>query len=205
MAHRIGALARRHGLSRSTLLYYERIGLLKPSGRLANGYRQYSKLDEDRLERILGYRRTGASLRDVARMLDGGEASLRAVLDRRLKELNAEIAGLREQQRLILRLLKREPAATGTGAMTVQRWIRLLEASGFDQQDRERWHAAFERSSPESHQQFLEFLCIPAQEIARIRRAARGETAGAVTATARASRRRTAPRPRSSSSAGRRT
>ena len=222
MSARIGTLARRHGLSRSTLLYYERIGLLRPSARLANGYRQYARADEDRLERIIGYRRTGASLRDISRMLDGGEESLRAVLERRLQELNAEQAGLREQQRVILLLLKvsplpplppRQPGersgeggseqiTSRSGTMNLRMWVRLLEASGFDQEARNRWHGAFERSSPESHQRFLEFLCLPAPEIARIRRASRG---GALSATPPASRRRRAPPPRSSSRAGRRT
>jgi len=35
----ITELARKHGLSRSTLLYYDRIGLLTPSGRSEAGYR----------------------------------------------------------------------------------------------------------------------------------------------------------------------
>ena len=38
----IGQLARQHGLSRSTPLYYHRLGLLTPSGRLRNGYRHYT-------------------------------------------------------------------------------------------------------------------------------------------------------------------
>ena len=33
----IGRLARQHGLSRSTLLYYDRIDLLHPSGRSSAG------------------------------------------------------------------------------------------------------------------------------------------------------------------------
>ncbi len=37
----IGRLARRFGLSRSTLLYYDSIGLLSPSTRSAKDYRLY--------------------------------------------------------------------------------------------------------------------------------------------------------------------
>ena len=39
--HTAGKLARRYALSRSTLLYYHRIGLLVPSGRSAANYRVY--------------------------------------------------------------------------------------------------------------------------------------------------------------------
>ena len=38
----IGKLARKFDLSRSTLLYYDRIGLLKPSGRTRANYRVYT-------------------------------------------------------------------------------------------------------------------------------------------------------------------
>ncbi len=170
MTSSIGALAKRYGLSRSTLLYYDRIGILTPSGRLANGYRAYSGADEDRLSLIVTYRKTGASMRDIRRMLDGGRGSLRQVLDRRLDQLNEEIAGLREQQRFILGLLKCRKVTARVGVMNLDLWVNLLKASGFTQDDMNRWHAAFERSSPASHQKFLEFLCIPADAIARIRR-----------------------------------
>jgi hypothetical protein len=48
----IGQLARKHGLSRSTLLYYDRIGLLSPTSRSAAGYRRYGPTEVDRLTRI---------------------------------------------------------------------------------------------------------------------------------------------------------
>jgi len=38
----ISKLARACGRSRSTLLYYDRLGLLKPSGRTGSGYRYYT-------------------------------------------------------------------------------------------------------------------------------------------------------------------
>jgi DNA-binding transcriptional MerR regulator len=176
MSSTIGALARRYGLSRSTLLYYDRIGLLRPAGRSANGYRQYAPADEARLEKIVTYRNTGASMRDIRRMLDDGSGSLRVVLDQRLQQLNEDIAGLREQQRFILGLLKCRKGTSRVGVMNVRLWIRLLEASGVDEEARNRWHSAFERSSPASHQRFLEFLRLPHDEIARIRRRSREGT-----------------------------
>ena len=42
-------LARHFGLSRSALLYYESIGLLKPGRRNGNNYRAYSDRDMLRL------------------------------------------------------------------------------------------------------------------------------------------------------------
>jgi DNA-binding transcriptional MerR regulator len=48
----ISALARRFHLSRSTLLYYDRIGLLRPGGRSLKAYRQYGETEVARLEQI---------------------------------------------------------------------------------------------------------------------------------------------------------
>jgi len=44
----VGSLARSFGLSRSTLLYYDSIGLCKPSGRSAANYRTYTENDRAR-------------------------------------------------------------------------------------------------------------------------------------------------------------
>jgi hypothetical protein len=44
-----------------------------------------------------------------------------------------------------------------------------MKACGFSDEQMHRWHAEFERSAPEEHQEFLEFLHIPAAEIKTIR------------------------------------
>ena len=46
-------LARRYGISRTTILYYERQGLLLPAHRSENGYRWYSDAEIERLEAIV--------------------------------------------------------------------------------------------------------------------------------------------------------
>ena len=51
MALTVGRLAKRFGLSRSTLLYYDRLGLLCPSGRSGGDYRLYEDADAQRLDR----------------------------------------------------------------------------------------------------------------------------------------------------------
>ncbi|MAW86641.1 MAG: hypothetical protein CMJ42_08950 [Phyllobacteriaceae bacterium] len=47
--YRISQLAESVGLSRATLLYYEKLGLLKGK-RQANGYRLYTEADRQRLQ-----------------------------------------------------------------------------------------------------------------------------------------------------------
>jgi hypothetical protein len=44
-----------------------------------------------------------------------------------------------------------------------------MRGAGFTEDDMRRWHAEFEKSAPQEHQEFLEFLHIPAQEVQQIR------------------------------------
>jgi len=44
-----------------------------------------------------------------------------------------------------------------------------MHGAGFGEQDMRRWHKQFEQQAPEEHQQFLEYLQIPATEIDKIR------------------------------------
>ena len=44
-----------------------------------------------------------------------------------------------------------------------------MRATGFSDEDMRRWHAEFEKSAPAEHQEFLEFLHIPAEELKAIR------------------------------------
>ena len=170
----ISALARRHGLSRSTLLYYDRIGLLKPSGRSGSGYREYSPGDDERLGQICLYRRTGLSLAEIRRLLGRPRRELAAALERQVFELSSEIEALRERQRVIVGLLKKPRLLERAGVMNRETWSDLLRASGFSDEDMRRWHRDFERREPRRHQRFLEFLGIPDDEIRTIRRWAKG-------------------------------
>jgi DNA-binding transcriptional MerR regulator len=176
----IGLLARRHALSRSTLLYYDRIGLLKPSGRRSNGYREYTSRDEERLRQICLYRRTGLALVEIRRLLGGPKKALAVALERQLGELAARITALRDRQRLIVELLRKRRLLEKVTIMNRETWTKLLRASGFTDDDLRRWHQDFERLDPGHHQRFLEFLCIPEAEIAAIREWSRlGSTARA--------------------------
>jgi len=167
---RISELARRHGLSRSTLLYYGRIGILSPSERTPSGYRVYTTADE---ERICTYRRASVSLKEIQKILDAPAGQVTDVLRARLEELDGELEALRGQQRLLARLLGSGVVPSGRATMDKATWTSLLVASGFTEGDMERWHAEFERTNPEKHERFLRFLGIEKEEARAIRKAAR--------------------------------
>ena len=53
--------------------------------------------------------------------------------------------------------------------VTKEKWVSVMRAAGFTEDDMHRWHAVFENSAPGQHQVFLEFLHIPPEEIETIR------------------------------------
>jgi DNA-binding transcriptional MerR regulator len=169
-------LARRCGVSRTTLLYYESIRLIPPPQRSGNNYRYYGDADVQRLLTIRSYRDAGLTIDDIRAILStntkhtGGKAS--GVLKRRLLKLDAEIATLRSHQRAILMLLQSK--ALGKAKMiSKEKWVSIMKACGLTDEQMHRWHTEFERSAPAEHQEFLEFLHIPADEIDNIRKQSR--------------------------------
>ena len=174
-ASTISQVAKRFGLSRSTLLYYDSIGLLSPARRSAGGYRLYSEADLERMAQIQRYREAGMPLDVIAEMLAEAGGRLRQRLDERLVAINREIAQLRRQQQVIVKLLQSEQTATRTRLLTKRQWVELLRASGLDEGGMKRWHVEFEAVSPEAHQDFLESLGVSAREIEAIRNWSRGE------------------------------
>lgn len=162
-------IARLCGLSRTTLLYYESIGLLPPTSRSDSNYRHYSNEDLERLRTICAYRDAGLRLSDIQQILDEKSNEASVVLKRRLVELDGEIERLREHQTAILRLLKAGDGVWRMLEMTKEKWVAIMHAAGFVEDDMRRWHKQFEQQAPDEHQEFLEYLKIPAEEIGKIR------------------------------------
>jgi DNA-binding transcriptional MerR regulator len=173
VSHSVGRLARRFGLSRSTLLYYDRIGLLSPSGRSAAGYRIYGESDVKRLEAICRYREAGLGLAQIGELLDGETSRAAELLEARLEQLNADIERQREQQRIVVKLLASRKKLRATRAIDKRGWVAILRAAGLDDEAMHRWHLEFERMAPAAHQDFLESLGLSKAEVVRIRRRAR--------------------------------
>ena len=169
-------LARACGLSRSTVLYYESIGLLKPARRTAGNYRAYGERDIERLRQICVYRDAGLRLDDIRALLDQPAGDAAGVLHRRLHELGREIERMREHQRAIARLLGSASRWRKKDMVTKDKWVAIMRAAGFTDEDMHRWHREFEKSAPAEHQEFLEFLHIAPEEVRSIREWSRSAT-----------------------------
>jgi MerR family transcriptional regulator, thiopeptide resistance regulator len=176
MSLTVTRLAQSCNLARSTVLYYESIGLLMRPRRSAGNYRVYSEKDLDRLRQICTYRDAGLTLTDIRSLLDAPGGNAAAVLRRRLTELSAGIERMREHQRAIARLLQTTGQFRRLPVVTKEKFTAILRASGFSEEDMRRLHTEFENSAPNEHQEFLEFLHIPEEEIRSIREWSRAKS-----------------------------
>lgn len=165
----ISQLARLFGLSRSTLLYYDRIGLLRARERTPAGYRRYTQNEFSKLERICIFRNAGLALRDVKKLLSDRAAPSVKILEKRLKELQDQILSLRGQQHAIIAMLKKATSGAFKPVVDKTMWVKMMEAAGMDESSMERWHAEFECRAPEAHKEFLLSLGISANEVRKIR------------------------------------
>ena len=165
----IGQLAKKFSLSRSTLLYYDKIGLLSPSSRTKGNYRQYTQRDFDRMSLVSTYKQAGLSLNSIAHILESNSTASSKILETRLKHLNHEISKLRGQQQLIAQLLGNHSLLKTSKVMNKAQWVKILRASGMTEESMRQWHIEFERDLPEVHTDFLESLGIGKAEIAKIK------------------------------------
>jgi DNA-binding transcriptional MerR regulator len=63
---RIGEFAQRAGLTPRTIRYYESLGLLGPCEREGSGFRYYSEVELERLQKIQALKELGLSLEEIA-------------------------------------------------------------------------------------------------------------------------------------------
>jgi DNA-binding transcriptional MerR regulator len=94
----IAEVAERTGLTRHTLRYYERDGLMLGVGRAGSGHRRYTERDLGWIELITKLRATGMPIREVRRYAelvragDGNEDQRLALLRAHRERVRAQLA-----------------------------------------------------------------------------------------------------------------
>jgi len=97
-------LAKRTNVPLFTVRYYTRIGLLKPSRDLRNGYKVYKPSDEDRLRFISAAKDLGFTLAEIEEILDHAAHDespcpmVRDIVEKRVKENMEKIRELKRLQ-----------------------------------------------------------------------------------------------------------
>ncbi len=113
---RIGELARAVGLTAITIRYYESMGLLPRPGRTSSNYRMYGAEHVESLQFVTKAKRLGLSLEEIKGILQLHERQeatcvhVRALLDAKLRQVDALVGELVEFQRELARL--RDTAGT---------------------------------------------------------------------------------------------
>jgi len=171
----IGKLAKKFGLSRSTLLYYDSEGLLSPSLRGKSKYRLYSEEDCKTLEQICSYRDAGISIKKIKYIISGQKNEINTELEQRFNEINHEIARLREQQRYIMSLHDNKELINTSGLVDMQSLRLLMDTAGITEETKWIFHHEFEKEYPERHEKFLELLGMDSNTINEIRNWAKND------------------------------
>lgn len=170
----ISKLAKKFGISRASILYYEREGLLSPTSRSDNGYRWYGEIEQERLETIINYRSFGIPVGEIKELIEKSESTTQnKTLRLQFNRLQQEIHSLKQQQLAIVNFLNAPDLLDETG-MSKEKWTDIMRSSGMSDQDMINWHKQFEKLEPDAHQEFLESLQIDEDEIKHIRQWSRG-------------------------------
>lgn len=104
----VSKLAAQVGLTPDTVRYYEKAGLLPAPARTPSGYRVYGEDAVERLRFVKGAQRIGLRLREITELLEIGDRGLcpcghaETLLDRRMAEIDTEIASLRRTKQDLL-------------------------------------------------------------------------------------------------------
>ena len=114
MSHgiKIGELAVRCGISRDTVRFYERVGLLPPARRTPSGHRVFDELAVERLEFIRQGQQLGLTLEDIRELLriehlphDEARAQMAERLRGRIEAIDRQLSTLRMfRKRLVEKL-----------------------------------------------------------------------------------------------------
>ena len=153
-------------LSRSALIYYDRIGLLSPSGRSSSDYRLYSEEDLAKLKKIICYRSLGISLKDIPPLLDLEGRESNALLIQRIMEIGIDIDNLRSQQKALLDILEKK-----NRILDKERILRQLIGDGKKIVTKNNYlqlHKNIEKDSPREHRRLLKLLGFSEDDIEKI-------------------------------------
>jgi DNA-binding transcriptional MerR regulator len=104
--YRVSEFAEKAGVTVRTLHHYDRLGLLRPSGRTEAGYRLYGERDFARLQQIVTLKFIGIPLKQIKELLDCGDLDLtgtlrlqRRLLEEKRLQVEAAIQAIEEAER----------------------------------------------------------------------------------------------------------
>lgn len=156
---KVGEVASLTGVSVRTLHHYDRVGLLRPTGRSASDYRLYADEDLLRLQQILTLRVLGFPLKQIGELLDRPEFDLVASLRIQQRALDDRIGELEHARRALGALLERR---IETGEWDWDLVARASEAVASMPAEGERFMETY--YTPEEMQKFADLRATTSEE-----------------------------------------
>jgi DNA-binding transcriptional MerR regulator/ubiquinone/menaquinone biosynthesis C-methylase UbiE len=141
------------GVARSTLLYYERMGMVTPKRNPDNGYREYSQGNMELLLMVRQLKRAGFTLKESMAVMKG--ALDPALLLARYTALCQEIESMTMAREVVKSLLVSATGELPPGDATARQG--------------QNWHAEFEQKGAEAHFAWLKRLGFSEKESLYIR------------------------------------
>jgi DNA-binding transcriptional MerR regulator len=120
----ISEFAEKAGVTVKTLLYYDKLGILKPSDKTDCGYRVYNNNDYFRLQQILTLKLLGLSLKEIKVILNENENKLSNLI---LIQKNALTIKKRQIEIVINALEKAEEQIKNNGSVSVDSLIDIIK------------------------------------------------------------------------------
>jgi len=106
--HKVTEFAKRAGVTVRTLHHYDRLGLLRPSGRSRAGYRLYTERELARLEQIVTLKFIGLPLKEIKVLLERSSLDMAAtlrlqgrLLHQKRRQIDAAIQAVEQAERSV--------------------------------------------------------------------------------------------------------
>lgn len=126
---KISEFAKKSGVTVKTLLHYEKIGLLNPSGKTEAGYRIYTEKDFLTLQQIITLKFIGLSLKDIKSILYNNEENIEEMIKFQKEALEEK---RRHLDTVIEVFLKAENKVKNTGFLEVENLIDIINITNME-------------------------------------------------------------------------
>ena len=108
----IGKVAQRTGLSVDTIRFYQKRGIVRSPARTSSGYRIFAEAEVEELQFIRKVQALGFSLKEIKdlvalRQADHACPQVRALIERKIKELRLKVAAMQELQKQLAQALQK--------------------------------------------------------------------------------------------------
>jgi DNA-binding transcriptional MerR regulator len=139
MSYTVSEVAKAAGVTVRTLHHYDEVGLLRPSGRSAAGYRQYDDLDLERLQEVLLYRELGFGLDEIAGLVDIPTFNRIQILGRQRQLIEQRIDRLRSMAKAVDEALQAHEEGRTMNTAEMFGAFGDFEPAAYEEEVRARW------------------------------------------------------------------